>query len=133
MNFDLKDRIKLHEGFSGKPYEGTSGKLIIGYGRNIQDNGITKSEAEFMLDNDIAGARTAADSFKWFWILDKARQDVIIEMIYNMGLPTFLGFKKMIAALKKLDYSEAATQMLDSKWAKQVGNRADTLAAIMRG
>ena len=133
MDSELKERVKLHEGLSLKPYKCPAGKLTIGYGRNIQDNGITTAEAELMLDNDLAAARTAADRFKWFWILDEARQGVVVEMIYNLGLPTFLGFRNMIAALREMDYEGASEQMLDSKWAKQVGNRADTLAAIMRG
>ena len=56
---------------------------------------------------------------------------MIIEMIFHLGLPRFLGFKKMIQALREDDYSKAAIEMLDSKWACQVGVRASTLANIM--
>jgi lysozyme len=54
-------------------------------------------------------------------------------MIFNLGLPRFLGFKKMIQALCEDDYAEAAEQMLDSLWSKQVGKRAKVLAEIMEG
>ena len=74
---------------------------------------------------------TLPSQFNWYRRLDNVRQDVIIEMIFNLGLPRFLGFKKMIQALREDDYPQAAIEMLDSKWARQVGSRADTLVNIM--
>ena len=130
---NLKESIKKHEGLELKPYRCSAGKLTIGWGRNLQDRGVTRAEAEAMLDLDILEARTAADRFKWFWLLDRLRQDVVVEMVFNLGLPKFLGFKKMIQALREQDYEEARVQMLDSKWANQVGQRAITLADKMWG
>jgi lysozyme len=52
-------------------------------------------------------------------------------MIFNIGMPRFKQFKKMIAALEEGDWSEAANQMMDSKWAKQVGKRAERLRDMM--
>jgi lysozyme len=60
------------------------------------------------------------------------RQDVVLNMLFNLGLPKFLAFRKMIEALRLANYDQAATEMLDSKWAIQVGIRAKELAEIMR-
>jgi lysozyme len=54
-------------------------------------------------------------------------------MIFNIGYTRVLGFKKMLAAIKRDDYQTAAKEMLDSNWARQVGNRATKLAALMQG
>ena len=130
---DLEESIMLHEGLRLKPYKDSVGKLTIGYGRNLDDMGISEGEAEFMLLEDITRASTAVRQFSWARKLDHIRADVVTEMVFNMGLPRVLGFKKMIQALREDDYEEAAVQMLDSKWATQVGQRAITLADKMRG
>lgn len=131
---NYKERIKQHEGFRGKPYRCTAGKLTIGYGRNIEDNGITEAEASFLLDNDLKRCESECRQiFYWFDNLDDTRRSVIVEMDFNLGLKKFLGFKKMLAACEKKDYELAAREMLDSLWARQVGQRAETLADLMKG
>lgn len=127
----LINRIKKHEGFRVKPYRCSAGKLTVGYGRNLDDKGISAEEAELMLLHDVNESSDAASQFTWFRRLDNVRQGVIIEMIFNLGLPRFLGFKKMIQALRDEDYQEASIQMMDSKWARQVKGRAIMLANIM--
>jgi lysozyme len=64
--------------------------------------------------------------------LNDARQNALIDMMYNLGPSRFIGFKKMIAAIYDEDFNAASNEMLDSKWAKQVGRRAFRLARIMR-
>lgn len=129
----LKELIKKHEGRMLKPYRCPAGKLTIGYGRNLEDKGITEAEAEFMLDNDInVIIRACKETFSWFIFLDNVRQAVIVDMIYNLGLGGFLGFKNTIAAIREKDWNRAADNMLQSKWASQVGNRALELAEMMR-
>jgi lysozyme len=120
-----------HEGLRLKPYTDTVGKLTIGVGRNLDDVGISEAEAMLLLSNDISIARTDAEKFVWFHKLDSVRQDVIIDMIFNLGLPRFLGFKNMLHAVEMANWEEVVAQMLDSKWAKQVGKRADELAQMM--
>lgn len=123
------DQIKLDEGFRSKPYQCTAGKITIGYGRNIEDNGITKSEAESLLLNDVKAAQIELlNTFDWFTELNGARQGVLINMAFNLGLPRLKKFKKMLSALSESDYHEASKQMLDSRWAVQVGERANRLA-----
>lgn len=128
----LIDSIKRHEGFSGKLYRCSQGFLTIGYGRNVESTGITESEAELLLYNDIESAVDNAVLLEYWHSLNEVRRRVIIEMIFNLGLPKFLEFSKMRLALLDHDYFKAADEMIDSLWAKQVGGRAKTLANMMR-
>jgi lysozyme len=57
---------------------------------------------------------------------------VLVEMIFNMGVKGLMSFRRMLAALGRADYQEAAREMLNSRWAEQVGARAVELANIMR-
>ncbi len=128
-----KKLIKLHEGLRLKPYECPAGYLTIGYGRNIQQNGITISEAEMLLDNDIE--RVIKELEKWLSIfkeLSDNRKAALIDMSYNLGFNKLFQFRKFLAALQKQDFEEAAKEMLDSKWASQVGNRATVLANMIK-
>lgn len=132
MNF--VERVKMHEGLRLKPYRCTAGKLTIGYGRNIEDNGITEAEASFLLENDLRRCwYDCSSAFDWFDKLDKIRQGVIAELCFNIGLPRLKGFKKMLAACSRGDFETASCEMLDSLWARQVGKRALTLANLMKG
>ena len=128
----LRKMLVRHEGLRLKPYQDSVGKWTIGVGRNLDDKGITEAEAMLLLSNDIGDALADAKKFAWFGQLDSARQDVIVDMIFNLGLPRFSGFRKMIAALEHGNYPEAADQMLDSKWARQVGLRASELSQMIR-
>lgn len=123
MDADLKTQIIRHEGLQRFPYECTSGKLTIGVGRNLDDNGITTDEALFMLDNDIKRSESELKTFGWFTRLSEVRRGVLIELNFNIGLSRLLTFKRMIEALKIFDYEGAAHELLNSKWAKQVGEK----------
>ena len=124
----LIESVKEGEGLRYKPYRCTAGKLSIGYGRNLDDIGITKLEAEYLLMNDLQRAEQDAMKLPGYEKCSQVRRDVLIEMVFNLGLPRVLGFRKMLTALSGGNYKEAAAQMLDSKWHKDVGNRADRLA-----
>ncbi len=124
--------IKKHEGLRLKPYRCSSQKITIGYGRNLQDNGITLEEAEAMLQHDVGAAIKEAKSLPFFESLNEPRQAVIVDMLFNMGLPRFGMFKKMIAAIECEHWHVAANEMLNSRWARQVGKRANTLSEMMR-
>lgn len=131
MKDKLENMLIRHEGLKLKPYRCTAGKLTIGVGRNIEDNGITEAEARMMLRYDIEVSRSPLLKYKWFTQLNTPRQDAIINMVFNLGLPRFLKFKKTIAFLQAEDWENAAVEMMNSTWAKQVGNRAVELAAII--
>lgn len=123
--------LKRHEGRNLKPYKCPAGKLTIGYGRNIEDNGISEIEAMVMLRNDIEQCYEELNVFSWFADLDQVRQEALIDMLFNLGLPTFLEFKKTLKFVAEGKYSQAAEEMLRSKWADQVGDRAKELAYMV--
>lgn len=123
---------KHFEGLRLKPYTCTAGKLTIGFGHNLEDNGITLEIAEVLLRTDLACARMeVCAKFPWLIKLNEPRQYVLVDLTFNIGINRVLTFKKMIAALKEGDYKKAAAELLDSKYARQVGKRAEKLAEIL--
>lgn len=134
----LKRMTKEFEGCRLKPYKCTAGKLTIGFGRNLDDVGISQAEANMMFEADFARAESDARKICMeFGInaedLIEQRFYVLVDMCFNLGYNRLRSFKKFLTALKKGLYDDAAKEMLDSLWAKQVGNRATKLAALMRG
>lgn len=131
---DLINQLIRHEGLRLKPYRCGAGKLTIGVGRNLEDVGITKSEAMDMLANDIGRCWLELEA-NYDELLSKIsipRQNVLVNMCFNLGITRLLQFKKMWVAIEQHDYHKAADEMLDSRWAKQVGERAFELAEQMR-
>jgi len=125
-------QLRLHEGERLKPYRCTAGKLTIGVGRNLDDRGITREESAMLLANDIAAEeRELLRALPWVATLDEVRQRVLLDMSFNMGLIGLLAFKRTLATIQAGEYQAAATMMLDSKWAKQVGQRAERLSRMM--
>lgn len=126
------NQLKKHEGLSLTPYKCSAGALTIGYGHNLDERGISEEAAELLLKQDaqiaLNQAKTRIPCFK---NLSEARKYVVIDMLFNLGLSRFMGFKKMLAALDKADYKTAAKEMLNSKWSTQVKSRAQFLAKIM--
>jgi len=127
------EQIKRHEGLRLKPYRCTANKLTIGYGRNIEDAGISENEAELLLSNDIARcAKEVEKHVKAFNKLNDARQSVLINMCFNLGINGLLKFKKFLTAVNDGFFDLAAKEMLDSRWVKQVGSRAIELSEQMK-
>ncbi len=130
----LISELTRDEGRVLKPYRCTAGKLSIGIGRNIQDRGISVAEAEFMLSNDIDDCLTEAiDIFGTkFLTYDAARQRGVLNMIFNLGGHGFRGFIRTIDCIKREDWGLAADAILKSKWATQVGRRANRISEQFR-
>ncbi len=129
----LQRLLISHEGLRYKPYRCTEGKLTIGVGRNLDDRGLSDQEIHLLLNNDIALAAGEAErEFPWFKELDQVRQDVIVSMIFNMGIARFKGFKKTIELISRQDFYSASIEILDSRWSKQVGERAIDLSEMLR-
>lgn len=128
----LVDSIKAHEGFRARAYQDSVGVWTVGYGTNLQRLTIDEATAEQWLLRELARLREFFELHQPYPKLSPARQDVILEMAYNLGIAGVLAFGKMWTALAAGDWDEAARQMLDSKWAKQVGQRAQDLAGRMR-
>ena len=124
--------VKTHEGLKLQVYKCPANRLTIGYGRNLDDRGISREEAEMLLLNDLETSTKEAKKFEFYENLTSNRQDVIVEMIFNLGLTRFKKFKKTIGYINQANHSAAADEMLDSRWAKQVGQRALTLSNKFR-
>ncbi len=133
MPESLIEQLQRHEGLRLKPYRCTAGKLTIGYGRNLDDVGITLDEARAMLLADVAKVEAELGRLEWFDDLPLKAQDVLVNMGFNLGVPGLLKFVNFLGSLRAGNYTDAADHMLASKWAKQVGSRATELAAIIRG
>lgn len=129
----LTEELTRDEGLRLKPYKDSVGKLTIGVGRNLDDVGITAEEAKSLLSNDIQRTIVALDTaIPWWKGLDSVRQRVLVNMAFNMGVGKLLGFKNTLAAIQAGKFEDAATEMLDSTWARQVGARAQRLALMMQ-
>jgi len=129
---DLAKRIQGHEGLRLTPYKDSVGVLTIGYGHNLE-RGITREVADLIFQRDLEDAAEDAQKLPFFLTLDDTRQEILIEMIFQMGLARVKGFKRMSAALGHRNYDAAANEMLDSKWAKSDSpSRAQYLADAMR-
>lgn len=130
---ELVKALSRDEGRKARIYVDTVGKVSGGVGRNLTDKGFREDEIDLMLKNDIAEAVGELDAVAPWWRgLDDVRQNVLVNMMFNLGRSRFLGFKKFLAAVQVGNYKEAGVQMLDSQWARQVGARATRLAVQMR-
>ena len=133
MSTPLTDLLIKHEGLRLKPYTDTVGKLTIGVGHNLTDNGITEDEALFLLTNDLDRCRCQLNQdLPWWRDLNEARQAVVLSLCFNMGIRTLQGFVNTLGFMRNGQYDKAADNLLKSKWAEQVGQRAVELAAMMR-
>jgi len=128
----LTKELIRDEGIRTYPYRDTVGKLTIGVGRNLDDNGISVEEAHVLLAHDVKDVlEEMAHHFPWAAQMSGARQRVLANMIFNLGTPKLLRFKNTLAAMSSGQYQKAADGMRASKWASQVGDRAERLATLM--
>lgn len=128
----LEDSIKYHEGFRRKAYLDSVGVWTIGYGTNLQTMEIDEELAAKLMRGKLNEARVHAEGLPEYRGLSDARRDVIVEMIYNLGPKGYEGFVNTRRAIAEGRFEAASSGMLASKWAKQVGRRAERLAAQMR-
>ena len=129
---NLLASTKLHEGFRNRAYQDTVGVWTIGYGTNLQELVIDDELATKWLYDKLRQAEVSAGGYPWYAKLSQPRKDVIVEMIYNLGLPRFDKFAKLKTALAEQKFDVAAMEMLSSVWAEQVGVRALRLAGQMK-
>lgn len=132
---NLTQRIQRHEGLRLFPYKDSVGKLTIGYGRNLDDVGISDTEAYLLCQHDIATAQQSLVKL-WPWVFQQPPivVDVLTEMVFQMGAGSVGQFHNMRDAMLRGDRAAAADAMLDSKWAKEDSPaRAKELADLVRG
>ena len=151
MNMDALIReLEFDEGVRLSAYPCSWGFLTIGVGRNLDTNKltaeelafvghdgrkkpITKSQSDYLLKNDIE--KVCAELLKflpWWAYLGDVRKRVLVNMAFNLGTAGLLKFTNTLALIRSGSYSQAASEMVKSKWAKQVGKRADRLANMMK-
>ena len=135
----LKDSLKSHEGMRSQVYKDHLGNRTIGYGHLCLDH-------EKWVDGKIYPTKVINKTFEYDFniALNDAKKlieqesihpdafGVLVNMCFNMGSPRVSKFQKMLAALEVQDYQTASKDMLDSRWARQVPNRARELAEIMK-
>ena len=133
---ELLKQLKKHEGLVLKPYKCTANKLTIGYGHNIEDNGISLSCAEYILIEDIEEAKRnlyAVFSKEFFDDLKDKQKIALIDMMFNLGLSKFLTFKKFIKAVKERNWDKASVEIIHSKAYTQAKRRYQLLAEQILG
>ena len=131
----LADMLKVEEGFRSHVYNDHLGYKTIGYGRCIESGvglGITEDEATYLLMQDIDRSVAECENFKWFSDLDDPRAMVVVALAFQMGWPRLNTFGNMLAAMADGDYDRAADELIDSKFARQVPERAKRLSEIIR-
>ena len=132
--------VKKHEGYRNKVYLDTLGKRTVGVGHLCVEDfweDDKEYEEKFLMDileadlqNAIKGAKDLMSEHGCM-DMDEVAEEIIIEMIFQLGKTGVSKFKNMWKALSGLDYSTAASEMLDSRWAKQTPNRAQAMSAQM--
>ena len=160
-NAQIINMLKTHEGYRMKVYKCTAGKRTIGYGWNLDSKKMNKAtindfnhiqnnirlliplwkSGQSQMPLDLAekiliaqakqAKKEAQNSIKKFESLCSNRQDVLIDMCFNLGITRFKKFKQFIKAINNKDYQEAKKQMQDSRWYHQVGKRAKSLCLMM--
>lgn len=138
------ERLVMHEGLVLKPYKCPAGYLTIGVGRNLEtnpltddekkvvgdwQNGITKSSAFYLLRNDIRRVdKELKQAIPFYRQFDDERQYALLDMAFNIGIQGLLKFRKMLSEMAIGNYRGAAKECLNSKYAQQVGKRAERIA-----
>ena len=129
----LAAQLNVDEGRRARIYLDTVGKWTGGVGRNLSDRDFSDDEIDLMLQNDIKGVEQDLDRrLPWWRQMSDARQNVLANMCFNLGIDRLLGFVNTLMLMRAGRYDAAAAEMLNSKWANQVGARAIRLAATMR-
>ena len=148
------DKLIEHEGLVLTVYKDSLGIDTIGIGRNLKDRGISREELDYLdipnmevvyehgiseadarylalndiaiVENELCRVHPCVEE------LDGVRQLVLMDMAFNMGVPRLCKFKKMWNAIHEENFEAASLEMMDSKWARQVGGRAKKLSDAMK-
>lgn len=127
-------RTKAYDDATGKEVTAPSGRLTIGVGRNIEDNGISEATISQMLQEDIECCLKEAQrlfGLDFFNSLSTPRQHAIIMMIFQLGAAGFFEFRNTIAAIKQNNFALAAEHARKSLWARQVPDRAKRVTTLL--
>ena len=134
MNLDaLEQQLIEHEGLELDMYTDTVGIKTIGVGRNLEHVGLrNEAEARFLLRSDILAICAELENrLPWMSELDEIRQRVLIDMAFNLGVAGLCKFTNTLEHVEGRRFDQASVEMLDSRWADQVGRRAVRLSKMM--
>jgi len=132
IRLKLRESLIKDEEYTNFPYVDVVGKITIGAGYNLTDRGLPDRYLLELLNEDMDfHYKKLNECYVWFASLTDNRKVSLLNMCYNLGWRKFLSFNKMLSAISKRDYELAAREMLDSRWAQQVGDRAIRLANLM--
>jgi lysozyme len=142
MDMDrLMESVKKHEGYRNKVYLDTLGKRTVGVGHLCVESfweDDKEYEEKFLMEilqkdlqEAIRGARSLMEDHGCVDI-DEQAEEILIEMVFQLGMTGVSKFKKMWKALAELNYIGASYEMLDSRWSKQTPNRAKAMAKTMK-
>tara|TARA_R110000823_G_scaffold41370_1_gene109122 strand:+ start:465 stop:914 length:450 start_codon:yes stop_codon:yes gene_type:complete len=138
----LIEELIMDEGYKYETYHDHLGFLTLGVGHLVLDTDpeinkpvgtpVSEERIKECLNNDLDIVCEELDrNMSWWRGLDGARQRVLANMCFNLGYPRLSKFVKFIAAMQKGDWKKASEEMMDSKWATQVGNRAVRLQQMV--
>ena len=142
MNMDrLLESVKKHEGYRNKVYLDTLGKRTVGVGHLCVED-FWEDDKEYeekflmtILEHDlqtaIKGAKELMEDHGCADI-DEQAEEILIEMVFQLGKNGVSKFKNMWKALEEKNYIGASYEMLDSRWSKQTPNRAKAMAKTMK-
>ena len=145
MNIDqLRDTLKIDEGVKYEIYNDHLGYPTFGIGHLVvesdEEHGkpvgtpVSEDRVNSVFEKDVAIMIDEAKKiFPNLDELPEEAQQVIVNMTFNMGRPRLSQFKKFIAGVNAGDWNKAAVEMMDSRWAKQVGARAERLRDRIKG
>ena len=129
----VKDTLTRHEGLRLDLYQCSMGANTIGVGHNLDAKGISAAVAALLLEEDIQDAVADLEkNIRGFRELPETVQEALVNLCFNMGIPRLMQFKKTLAYIQEGDYKKAANELLDSRYAHQVGYRAVEVAQMIR-
>tara|TARA_A100001515_G_scaffold36745_1_gene28873 strand:+ start:11787 stop:12233 length:447 start_codon:yes stop_codon:yes gene_type:complete len=129
----LKEKLIKEEGYEKMPYEDHLGLVTIGVGRCLDRVGISDAEISFLLDNDIESVFLQLTNAKPEWQYYPFNVRVVLcDMAFNVGVKGLSKFRNMWRCLAEADYIGAAEELMDSKYAEQVPNRAKRNAKLLK-
>ena len=131
-----KAQLRTDEGVRESAYTDSLGYLTIGVGRLIDarvGGKLSQDEIDYLLEHDLDRAEATAKAlFPTFQALSDARKAVLLNMAHNLGQTRLAAFQRFREAVGAEDWGRAHDEMLDSRWADQVGERARRLARQLK-
>ena len=134
----LIEELKRDEGVRYSPYLDSEGIKTVGVGHNLEAHPLelsyplTNEQVDSILSADLVSVFHDLDgNLGWWRTLSYPRQRVMANLCFNLGIPRLLKFRRMLLAVERGHYDQAAREMLQSKWATQVFGRAVRLAEMM--